>query len=171
MKPLKTLKGSRIWYSKFGVGKMVGSKVYFHKSVWDQIVPQYVWDQAQQIMDTPEVHEKLWERGCFEWEYETICYDLKNPTMLRFDSCPSFNLQREPTVGWMMFVNIENGSVSFKYNQQIYHHKWLWVSKDYDGFDIKESYEWSKRWSNKLSEIASGYRHKWEEQLKKYNLV
>ena len=30
MKPLKTLKGSRIWYSAFGVGKKVGSKIYVH---------------------------------------------------------------------------------------------------------------------------------------------
>ena len=171
MKPLETLKGSRIWYSKFGVGKQVGSKIYFHKSVRDKIVPQDIWDKAQQIMDTPEVHEKLWERGCFEWEHETICYDLKNPTVLRFDSCMGFDIQEEPTVGWMMFVDTEIGSVRFKYNQQIYHHKWLWVSEDYNGFNVLRSYEWSKRWLSKFTEVASGYRHKWEKQLKKYNLT
>ena len=171
MEPLKTLKGSKIWYSKFGVGKIVGSKVYFHKSVWDRIIPKDIWDKAQQIMDTPYVHEKLWERGCFEWEYETICYDLKNPTVIRFDSCIGFDLQREPTVGWMMFVDTEIGSVSFKYNQQCYHHKWLWVNPNYQGFDVQASYEWSKRWLDKLPEVASGYKHKWNEQLKKYNII
>ena len=170
MEPLKTLKGSKIWYSQFGVGKRIGSKIYFHKSVWNKIVPMDIWNKAQQIMDTPEVHDKLWERGCFEWEYETICYDLKNPSVLRFDSCLGFDIQREPTVGWMMFVDTNTGTVNFKYNQQIYHHKWLWVSADYDGFNIKASYEWSKRWLSKLPEVASGYKSKWDAQLKTYNI-
>jgi hypothetical protein len=100
-----------------------------------------------------------------------VCYDLKNPKVIRFDGCPGFNFQDEPTVGWMMFVDTEIGSVSFKYNQQIYHHKWLWVSEDYKGFDVQGSYEWSKRWLSKLPEVASGYRHKWEAQLKKYNII
>jgi hypothetical protein len=171
MKPLKTLKGSRIWYSKFGVGKQVSSKIYFHKSVWDKIVPKDVWDKAQQIMQSLETEQKLWQMGWTEFEYEIVCYDLNNPKVIRFDGCPGFNLQNEPTVGWMMFVDTEIGSVSFKYNQQIYHHKWLWVSEDYEGFDVGGSYEWSKRWLSRLPEVASGYRHKWEEQLRKYDII
>ena len=88
MEPLKTLKGSRIYYSKFGVGKSIGSKIYFHKSVWDKIVPTDIWDKAQQIIKSLSTQQKLWQMGCVEWEYETICYDLKNPTILRYDSCP-----------------------------------------------------------------------------------
>ena len=38
MKPLYTKRGSKIWYSRFGIGKQIGSKIYFHKSVWDKIV-------------------------------------------------------------------------------------------------------------------------------------
>ena len=171
MKPLKTLNGSRIWYSKFGVGKQVGSKIYFHKSVWDKIVPKEVWDKAQQVMESIDTEQKLWKMGWIEWEYETACYDLKNPEVLRLDGCPGFNLQREPVVGWMMFVDTKNDCVRFKYNQQIYHHKWLWVDPSYQGFDVRVSYEWSKRWLSKLSEVASGYSHKWIEQLKKYNLI
>lgn len=171
MKPLKTLKGSRIWYSKFGVGKQVGSKVYFHKSVWDKIVPQDVWDKAQNIMESASTEQQFWKMGWIEWEYETVCYDLKNPTVLRFDTCANFNLKREPVVGWMMFIDTKNECVRFKYNQQIYHHKWLWVEPDYQGFDVYASYEWSKRWLSKLPMVASGYPHKWEEQLKKYNII
>ena len=170
MKPLKTLKGSRIWYSRYGVGKMIGSKIYFHKSVWDKIVPADIWEKAHCIINSLSTQQKLWQMGCVEWEYETLCYDLKNPAVLRFDSCPGFNLQREPVVGWMMFVDTENERVSFKNNQQIYHHRWLWVQPDYEGFDVQQSYEWSKHWLSKLPEVACGYSHKWNEQLKKYNI-
>lgn len=172
MKPLKTLKGSRIWYSNRGVGKQVGSKIYFHKSVWDKIVPKDVWEKALAIMDSDEVHEQLWnERECKGWEYGTVCYDLKNPTVVRFDDNQiMFDVQDEPTVGWMMFVDTANESVDIKLNQQIYHHKWLFVEPGYEGFDVQKSYEWSKCWLNKLPEVASGYRHKWREQLKKYNI-
>jgi hypothetical protein len=162
MKPLKTLNGSRIWYSKFGVGKQVGSKVYFHRSVWDKIVPEDVWNRALDILEIYKLNVK-----CFH----TMCYDLKQPHILRFDTCPGFNFQQEPMVGMMFFVDIKNGVVTSKYNNQIYHHKWLWVNEHYDGFDVQESYEWSKHWLSKLPEMASGRVYLWEEQLKKYNII
>lgn len=162
MKPLKTLKGSRIWYSKFGVGKQMGSKIYFHRSVWDKIVPEDVWNRALDILETNKLNVK-----CFH----TMCYDLKQPSILRFDTCPGFNFQQEPMVGMMFFVDVKNRVVTNKYNNQIYHHKWLWVNEDYDGFDVQESYEWSKHWLSKLPEMASGRVYLWEEQLKKYNII
>jgi hypothetical protein len=172
MEPLKTLKGSRIGYSKFGVGKQVGSKIYFHKSVWDKIIPEDIWNKALVIMDSDKVHEELWnDREIKEWEYGTICYDLKNPTVIRFDDNQEmFDVQSEPTVGYMMFVDTANESIYIKWNQQIYHHKWLFVKPDYEGFNVQKSYEWSEEWLSKLPEVASGYRHKWNEQLKKYNI-
>lgn len=172
MEPLKTLKGSKIWYSKFGVGKQVSSKIYFHKSVWNKIVPEDIWNKALAIMDSDKVHEELWnDREIKEWEYGTICYDLKNPTVIRFDDNQEcFDVQDEPTVCYMMFVDTVNESIHIKWNPQIYHHKWLFVEPDYEGFNVQKSYEWSKEWLSKLPEVASGYRHKWREQLKKYNI-
>lgn len=162
MKPLKTLKGSRIWYSKFGVGKQVSSKIYFHKSVWDKILPEDIWTKALEVLEINK-----WDIKCFQ----TVCYDFKQPHLVRFDTCPGFNFQREPMVGTMVFANIKSGFTTDKYNTQIYHHKWLWVTEDYDGFDVQESYEWSKLWLSKLPEVASGRVYLWEEQLKKYNII
>ena len=162
MKPLKTLKGSRIWYSQFGVGKQVGSKIYFHKSVWYKIIPDDVWNKATEIL------AKKWIS--LNW-FNTLCYDLKAPHIVRFDFCEGFDTEREPVVGQMVFVNTETGEVWNKYNSQCYHHKWLWVPADYEGFDIQASYEWSNHWLSKLPEVANGYPHKWEEQLKKYNII
>jgi hypothetical protein len=162
MKPLKTLKGSRIWYSKFGVGKQVGSKIYFHKSVWDKIVPKNVWNKAVEILERKRSLQTI----------QTVYYDLNVPHIVRFDSCPGFNTQREPMVGNMMFVDVNQNEITKEaYNRQIYHHKWLWVEPNYTGFDAKVSYEWSRLWLSKLYGTASGYVHIWEEQLKKYNII
>lgn len=163
MKPLKTLKGSKIWYSKFGVGKQVGSKIYFHKSVWDKIIPKDVWNKATRIL----IDEYYFSPSIFS----TLCYDLKKPYIVRFDICDGFLTEREPVIGRMVFVDTESGKVWNKYSTQIYHHKWLWVPEEFDGFDVQESYEWSKYWLSKLPEVASGYPHKWEKQLKKYNII
>ncbi len=162
MKPLKTLKGSKIWYSKFGVGKQMGSKIYFHKSVWDKIVPKDVWDKALEVLEINKLNIK---------GLQTVCYDFKQPHIVRFDTCPGFNSHEEPMVGHMFFVDVNIGIVTDKYNNQIYHHKWLWVNEDYEGFDVQESYEWSKLWLSKLPETASGRVYLWEEQLKKYNII
>ena len=163
MKPLKTLKGSKIWYSKFGVGKQVGSKIYIVNGAQKGIIPDDVWAKATKILcDTCYFSHGL---------FNTLCYDLKKPHIVRFDICEGFFTEREPVVGQMIFVDTESKEVWNKYNNQIYHHKWLWVPADYEGFDVQASYEWSKHWLSKLPEVASGYPHKWEEQLKKYNII
>lgn len=162
MEPLRTLKGSKIWYSRYGVGKMVGSRVYVHINSRFGIIPMDVWDKAMQILTNND-----WSPGMFY----TLCYDLKKPHIIRFDVCDGFLTEREPMVGWMVFVDTETGLVWCKYNRQIYHHKWLWVPEGFLGFDTHESYEWSKNWLSKLPEVASGYQHKWEKQLKKYNII
>lgn len=162
MKPLKTLKGSRIGYSRFGIGKQVGSKIYVVNGAQKGIIPDDVWGKAKDILN------KKWLS--LNW-FNTLCYDFKKPHIVRFDFCEGFCTEREPVVGQMVFVDTETGEVWNKYNSQIYHHKWLWVPEDYEDFDVQESYEWSKHWLRILPEVASGYSHKWEEQFKKYNII
>jgi hypothetical protein len=163
MKPLKTLKGSKIWYSKFGVGKTVGSKIYIHIDSHFGIIPDDVWKKATKIL----IDKCYFSYGIFS----TLCYDFKKPNVVRFDICEGFCTEREPVVGQMVFVDTESGEVWNKYNSQIYHHKWMWVPEGFEGFDVQESYEWSKHWLSMLPEVASGYPHKWAEQLKKYNII
>ena len=163
MEPLKTLKGSKIWYSKFGVGKQVGSKIYFHVNSRFNIIPADIWDKAVRIM--------IDKCGFSPAIFYTLCYDLKRPHIVRFDICEGFLTEREPVVGQMVFINTETGEVWNRYNSQIYHHKWLFVPEGFLGFDVRESYEWSKHWLSKLPETASGYEHKWKEQLRKYNII
>jgi hypothetical protein len=130
--------------------------------VWDKIISEDVWNKALDVLELYRMHV-----SCFN----TICYDLKQPHIVRFDTCPGFDTQREPVVGTMVSVDVNAGKIiKEKLNNQIYHHHWLWVTDDYQGFDVQASYEWSKRWLSKLSEVASGRAYLWEEQLRKYNL-
>lgn len=166
MEPLKTLKGSRIWYSKFGVGKQVGSKIYVHKDYAFNIVPTDVLLKAQDVL-------RKYEPGAV---FNCICYDLKNPSVIRFDEVPRFDTDREPYPGIMWTVDtsrIDEGANCYRvnYSDYIWHHKWLWVTSGYKGFDIQESYEWSQLWLKKVNETASGRFCKWQEQLQKYNVL
>ena len=163
MEPLKTLKGSKIFYSKFGVGKQMGSKIYFHKSAWDKIVPKDVWSAAMEMAAITKINHR-------PFEFNTVCYDLKEPHIVRLDTCPDFDTEREPVVGLSFKFNTRNYTTDVKVNNQIFHHRWLWVEQDYQGFNVKESYEWSKTWLSKLDEPASGYKNKWSEQLRKVGL-
>jgi hypothetical protein len=126
------------------------------------IIPGVVWIKAVNILEGNDLSPSM---------FYTLCYDVHKPFVVRFDTCEGFLTEREPVVGDMVYVDTETGEVWSKYNPQIYHHKWLWVPEGFLGFDVKESYEWSKHWLSKLPEVASGYSHKWVEQLKKYQII
>lgn len=166
LKPLYTKKKSKIWYYNNSVGKRVGSKIYVHKDYALDIIPtDILWD-AQDVLYKYEP----------EASFSCICYDLKNSSVIRFDEAPKFDTDREPYPGIMWTVDISRineGERCYRvsYSDAIWHHKWLWVKSNYKGFDVQKSYEWSKSWLSELPEVASGYSHKWEEQLKKYNII
>lgn len=162
--PLYTNKGSKIWYSKFDVGKQMGSKIYMHKDYALEIIPTDVWNDAQDILHNYEP----------SFEFNCVCYDLKNPNIIRFDEALNFNTAREPQVGTMIIVGTAlRGEKSYKIFQSnmCWHHKWLWVLPDYQGFNVQESYDWSKLWLSKLEEPANGSRPIWNKQLAKYGLT
>ena len=156
---LKTLKGSIIKRSsKYGVGKEIGGQIYFHKDYVNEICPE-LHDIAKAIL----------EEEYPEFKYNCLMYDKKKPDTLRFDEAPDFDTAREPIPGTMFSVDTSTGKIIKRYSSQIWHHKWLWVKEDYKGFDVKESYEWSKKWLEKISS-PSGYLDKWKAELKAVGL-
>lgn len=159
LSPLKTLKGSIIKRStKYGVGKEIGSQIYFHKDYVDDICP-HLYELARDIL----------EEEYPDFSYNCLMYDKKKPDTLRFDEAPDFNTSREPMPGNMLSVNTSTRKITERFSPQIWHHKWLWVKDDYTGFDVEESYNWSKRWLEKISS-PSGYMHKWKSELKDVGL-
>ena len=165
--PLKTMKGSVIKRCpRYGVGKEIGGKIYFHLQYALDIVPKHEWDLACDILDSV---------GQDQVNFNIGVYDPKEKT-LRFVECPDFDTAREPVVGHYITVDLKptgqnNYNVKEGNSNTIYHHKWLFVKDDYQGFDVDESHEWSRKWLSMLPEKADGTnQQRWLAQLKKYNI-
>lgn len=156
--PLKTLKGSVIKRSKFGVGKLIGGQLYFHRRYATKVLD----GDAVELLDdfTPDC----------PFIFNCVRYDLKSGSIALVEA-PDFDRAREPVVGRMFTIKPDGStSVSRSYNQ-IWHHKWLWVMNGYPGFNVGNSWEWSKKWLSVLTEPADGSNlENWEAQLAQFNL-
>lgn len=157
--PLKTLKGSTIKRSNFGVGKLIGGQLYFHKSYFEN------------IFEAPFDFEALeYLEDNIPFEYNVIRWDIKKKEIVLVE-CPDFNEAREPVVGRMFSALLDGTFKTSRFFNQIYHHKWLWVDNSYAGFDVAESWEWSKEWLSVLTEPADGSNIiNWEKQLARFGL-
>lgn len=163
--PLKTYKGSRIQRSsKYGVGKEIGGSIYVHKDYADKVVPETILHSAQQAL-----HEEY-----PQFKYNCIKYDPAK-FRLSFQESPDFDTAREPVVGDYVIVEFHpSGSdvVKAGHSDYIFHHKWLWVLNDYTGFDVADSWNWSKQWLSILKEPSDGNGiDRWNAQLSRYNLT
>lgn len=74
-----------------------------------------------------------------------VKYDLSNQCLL-FISSPDWDEVDEPSVGEAYRVRRGGHLKRVPPSGKIYHHKWLFVRDDYDGFDVAESFERSRRW-------------------------
>lgn len=148
--------------------KKIGNTFYIHKSnikELDSVLEGGICKLIETISKSLPVN----------FDYEIIKFDKKNEK-ISFIESPDWNSAREPLVGDSYTTNISD--IKFKLIKskgQIYHHKWMFVSEDYTGFNIEEAKEWSKAWSETLPntrEIKSriGYKKYWDEILKQYNL-
>lgn len=161
---LKTYKGSAIQRSKkYGVGKEIGGEIYFHKSYADEIVPSNILEDAIDIL-----HDKY-----PSFQYNCMKYDPKRHRVA-FQECLDFDNAREPVVGdWIAVELYLDGSFNITkgHSNYIFHHKWLFVRNDYSGFDVEDSWNWSKKWLSTLEETSDGNGiGRWNAQLDKYGL-
>lgn len=155
----KTLKGSVVKRSKYGVGKQMGSQVYLHKDYVSDVIPKKVWENALKVLSDAES----------DFEYNCVMYDTKTGNV-RFDEAPDFDESREPIVGDTITVK-PDGTVKRGHSNYIWHHKWLWVKNDYQGFDVNQSKAWSNKWLGTLTETADGNGiERWNTQLDRFNL-
>lgn len=156
---LKTYKGSPIKRSKYGVGKLIGGDLYFHKQYADKIIPAEILDNAEQLLQDYYPN----------FEYNCIRYTPKTG-VVSFQEAPDFDTAREPIVGDYVTVS-PDGSIKLGHSNYIWHHKWLWVKNDYTGFDVADAWRWSKRWLAVLQETSDGNGiARWNAQLDRYGL-
>ena len=152
---IKTQKGTVIKKSpKYGVGKQVGSTIYLHKSVEDRL--------------PSDLLEKVKPQLPSNFQYDIVKFDEKNGN-LTFISSPDWDSSYEPLVGDAFLIR-GDGSTRYmkqKKSPQIYHHKWLFVNDDYNGFNTEESKERSSKWL-KLPDIEFnkiGYKNYWDTNV------
>lgn len=142
--------------------KKIGNCIYVHKSNICELTEKQYEIVMQSIPLLP-----------YDFKFEVIKYNKKDNSVTFIDS-EDWNTSREPTVGDA--YKIKDSEVKYiKSKGQIYHHKWQFVSDDYDGFDVAEAKKWSEIWQNtlpKTKEVKNriGYKKFWEEILKKYKI-
>jgi len=134
----------------------MGSKIYVHKKYARRVIPWELFALATQIAET------------YPFEFNCVCYDLAGK-IVRLDEAPDFDTAREPAVGNYLRISPADGFKLGK-SPNIWHHKWLWVDDDYEGFDVDASYEWSRTWLAKLKRSARGVEHQWLAQLAEVGL-
>ena len=143
--------------------KKVVNCIYVHKSAIHQLGENANFvEKVIKIIDFP---------------YDIIKFDTKtkNITLVQ---CEEFDKVHEPIVGDCLLIKYNEEKVKLiKSKGQIYHKKYLFVDKDYTGFDIEAEKNRAEKYDNMLKKhpdkkIKSkiGYKNKWLEVLKWLNM-
>jgi hypothetical protein len=142
---------------EYPVGKVVGDQVFFHKNY---------------IPEMPPLVQELYQEGLASlpegYEFNTLMYKKPKgdaPAKIRFDQSADFDTAREPTPGRQITYS-QDGIVGDREENQIFHHKWQWVGEDYTGFNVDDSYEWSRQWVPQIKNFSTiGRVENWHDQL------
>ena len=116
----------------FAVGKEIGGAVYVHRQ-YESLLPEAVQKAKAAIPST--------------FTYTIVKYALSDETV-SFIQSEDFDASNEPIVGDLYTVSAY-GSATFRRQSAdpwIYHHKWLFVADDYQGFDVEASKDRSRQW-------------------------
>ena len=118
--------------AKYGVGKSIGGAVYVHR-------------QYEHVLgDALTIAKKSLPSG---FDYTVVKHNEINGNF-SFIHCPDFDTADEPATGNYAVV-YSNGNVKLHpalADPYIYHHKWLFVSENYEGFDVEASVRRSIAW-------------------------
>jgi hypothetical protein len=117
---------------KYSLGKEIGGAVYVHR-LYEAVLPKIVQDAKRHLPP--------------EFTYSIVKFSERE-SRISFVSCPDFESADEPIVGDIYCID-SNGSVRLFLQQSdpfIYHHKWLFVTDEYIGFDVGMSRSRSITW-------------------------
>ena len=117
---------------RFAVGKEIGGAVYVH---------------CQYEPHLPEAIQKAKAALPSTFKYTIVKYAMSDETV-SFIQSEDFDRSPEPIVGDLYTIK-SDGSASFRRKAAdpwIYHHKWLFVADDYNGFDVEASKARSRQW-------------------------
>ena len=155
-------------FSKYGVGKKIGNKVWFH-SLYKEYCKVENINMPTDIFDIDK--------------YDVIRFDLKTFEIVLI-KCDDFFGKKEPCIlntrtytlnkNNEYFISAERNYENNK-NKLIYHHKWLFVKDDFPFFNVSESIERSITWktilgTNKSISSKIGYSNFWDKWLEDNNI-
>lgn len=139
--------------ARFGVGKEIGGAVYVHR-LYESLLPEAVLKAKTAIPPT--------------FIYAVVKYVMSDETV-SFIQSDNFDLSEEPVVGEAYTVKYD-GAVVFRKKAAdpwIYHHKWLFVADNYQGFDVEASKARSRQWLtlDNIDFHRIGKRSFWEKHI------
>jgi hypothetical protein len=162
---MKTQRGSTIKRHGY-VGKRIGDYIYFHRDYWLCVdaVDKEVYDDITYLLPS-------------SFDFNIVKYPMKKSDDMKitFLWSPDFDSSDEPYIEeYVIYYADRKYSEHFctqkhviPKKKQIYHHKWLFVADDYEGFDVKKSMERSEKWL-KIKGIdyhRIGYKDYWEREI------
>ncbi|WP_160164412.1 DNA phosphorothioation-associated putative methyltransferase [Rhodopirellula baltica] len=117
---------------KFGVGKRIGGAVYVHRQ-YEGVLGESVATAKAKLPSG--------------FDYTVVKHNELNGNV-SFIHCPDFDTADEPSTGDYAVVRSDgvlklHSALADPY---IYHHKWLFVAEDYQGFDVSQSQQRSAAW-------------------------
>lgn len=138
------------------IGKRIGGNIYVHRDYVGEVL----------FNENYSHYNFIHHQASFNQDYDPDWAVLKVSTnSLSFISCPTFDTEPEPVVGdslhapykeWDLSIVFVAHDISLrKGGKYVYHHKWMMVGDDYEGFDVEESKKRSEWWESKYK----GPRH------------
>lgn len=141
---------NRMMDKDFGFGKKMGNDVYIHKN-YESYLPSDVLLENKKML--PE-----------DFNYTIVKWNKKDNSMSFIES-KDFDTSDEPIVDDS--CKVSNGNIRFRSKpkrDQIYHHKWMFVKPEYNGFNYDESKLRSLAWYKKYDYDSRmiGYKDYWD---------
>ena len=145
------------------VGKKIGYCFYVHKNYAHKVIPTQILGDARKYL--PD-----------DFEYTIVKYHKKTNT-ITFLYCPDWDTVHEPEIYDTFIVKREGwcrrGTCDGK---SLYHHRWMFVGEDYEGFDREESIKRSEKIREIIKKEGPHYSSKigrrafWKKFLKKHKM-
>lgn len=134
------------------IGKEIGGEVYCHRQYEDQFPGDVLAAAKVQLPDG--------------FEYHVVKFNPKNNN-ISFIISNDFDTNPEPSVNGGMVVKANGDKILFADAGWIYHHKFLFVSDDYTGFDVEESKQRSLDWVSLpgIDRTRIGQRKFWDANV------
>lgn len=117
---------------RYGIGKEIGGAVYVHR-LYEHVLSEDIL-RAKSLLPAG-------------FDYTLVKYHPSSGAVTFVDS-PDFDIAPEPLMGdaWRVAGDGHSHLYRRQSDPYIYHHKWLFVADDYQGFDIEKSKARSHRW-------------------------